>query len=309
MSFISKLQKGVYDVTGKVFANWTPQDPIDLGDIGRLSGSRFQKDTTLQSRGYQFQRTSDRLEGSLEYKRSVVIESKISAKASADDTEGLRTEVDMKFGSEGSFVYHLSNLTYDRFEDRRNVFEWLGINILDGSVKWLDDYVLIDEIRRADQASVIVSDSADASLNFDCVVDADDTGFLAKLGAEAGASIKSAQIMHFVGLKEPALFYHPIELEFDPGPGPGPISTALGAVKELFLGEPVSPGKINMTEYVENEEDRSIEATFSVNGNGEIKLASKALSVEAFISREQEEKADIPVAKEKVVVAGKRAFG
>ena len=288
MSFISKLQTGVYQITGKLYANWTPQDPLSLGDIGQISGSRFIKDFNIKDRGFNYVEKLDRQVGSSEFKNEVIIDvdSSIAATSQGAGLGKGNAQVRMKFGCEGAFVYHLADLTYSRFTDRQRLIGDLGKAILSNQLRWLETYVLIDEIRKAERASVIVSDSANADLTFDCTVDTKEEGFLAKVGADFGANIKSTQVIYFLGLKDHALFYHPVQLQFDDGGGPGPVTAALAKVRELFMGKPIAPESIKMVEYLD-ESNRWL-ANYSINDAGNITMIGLWVELDDFISRELE---------------------
>ena len=133
MSFIKNLQKNVSKASEGYFANWTPDMPISVGDYGNIIGYRFTRDGNVSRYMDSVEIEKKRLKtATLEKKDGLTIETKASTSA---DVIVSKAHLKLKFGSEGSFLYHLKDLTNYQYKERREAFEKLGKMILSGKIK------------------------------------------------------------------------------------------------------------------------------------------------------------------------------
>lgn len=310
MSFIKKLQKNINKVTEGYFANWTPDMPISVGDYGDIHGYRLTRDGNISRYVKDVEIEKVRSEtATFEKKDGLVVTA--STGAGANNGAGIgRARMDLKFGSEGAFLYHLKDLTNIQFRERREAFEKLGVLILSQKIKWKDDYVLVTEVKQAGKALVLVADSANAEMEIECDSKEASPKNLASAVGNINYSRDSDRIVRYEIDQNTSLLYRVVGFtEVPPGGGPNtPLSQMMAKVRQWFGEELPKAESIYLRDYVESE--NITEGTFLLPNSKSIRLCQAIETIDSFIEKsEREEALDKDVAIEEVQVGQRQMYG
>ena len=145
MKFIRKLQKNISAVTNGYFANWTPDNPVAVGDYGAIKDFIFIRDGNIKSRIGSLSIESERKDTAV-FERKYGVSFYGGVKGRGGLPEG-NASLKINFKYKGSFLYHLKAITNNQFKERRVAFEKICTMILSQNIIWLDDYVLITEVK------------------------------------------------------------------------------------------------------------------------------------------------------------------
>ncbi|HDU8585316.1 TPA: hypothetical protein RG682_000767 [Vibrio alginolyticus] len=308
MSFIKNLQKNINKVTEGYFANWTPDMPIDVGDYGDISGYRFTRDGNINRFIKDVEIEKIRLEtATLEKKDGIIVNA--GGTAEGDVNIG-QAKLDLQFGSEGSFLYHLKDLTNIQFKERREAFEKLGALILSEKLKWKDDYVLVTEVKQAGKAVILVADSANANMEIECSASEGSSANLANSVGGINYSRDSDRVVRYEIEQNTSLLFRVIGFtEAPPGGGPnGPLSQMMAKVRSWYGDELPKPERIYLRDYVET--DGVTEGTFILPNSESITLSQKVEDIDSFILKsEQENTLDEGITIEKVQINQRQMYG
>lgn len=308
MSFIKNLQKNISKVTEGYFANWTPDTPISVGDYGDVKGYRFTRDGNVSRFIKSIEIEKVRSEtATLEKKNGLIIKTK--ATTSGDSSLG-KTSLGLQFGAEGSFLYHLQDLTNYQYKERREAFEKIGQMILSGRVKWKDDYVIVTEVKQAGKALVLVADSANADMEIECTVDDIQEVNLASAAGKIGYTRDSDRVLKYeIAQNTPILFRVVGFTEVPPGGGPNnPISRMMARVREWFQEDLPKPEIIYLRDYVENK--NTLNGTFELPNGESVTLCQKLEDIESFTEKsEKEEELEEEMEIEKVQIGQRTMYG
>lgn len=287
MSFIKNLQIKINKVTEGYYANWTPDSPIAVGDYGEIKSYRFTRDGNISR-----------------YKMGLIIDSVRVETATFERTDGLVVNVDatasgnidnqsakldLKFGAEGSFLYHLADITNNQFKERQVAFEKIGQLILSDTIKWKDDYVLVVEVKQAEKTFIIVADSADANMQIECETDDSKPFNLANAAGNIGYSRDSNQILKYeVEETIPPLYRVVVFSSAPPGGGSGgSISKMIKKIKSWFGEQLPEPETIYLSEYVEQKNQS--EGVFTFPNGEKVMFHQKIEDIESFIQKSEKE--------------------
>jgi hypothetical protein len=287
MSFIKNLQKNISKVTEGYFANWTPDMPISVGDYGDIKGYRFTRDGNASRYIGSIEIEKKRLKtATLEKKDGLIIAAKSAGSADANVS---KKSLNLKFGSEGSFLYHLKDLTNYQYKERREAFEKLGKMILSEKIKWKDDYVIVTEVKQAGKALILVADSANADMEIECEVDGAEEVNLASVVGNIGYTRDSDRILRYeIEQNTPILFRVVGFTEVPPGGGPtNPISKMMAKIREWFEGDLPKPETIYLRDYVES--DSTLVGMFELPNNQLVTLGQKLEDIASFIEKSEKE--------------------
>lgn len=308
MSFIKSLQKNINKVTEGYFANWTPDMPISVGDYGDIHGYRLTRDGNISRYVKDVEIEKVRLEtASFEKKDGLIVTTQGSAEG---DASLAKAKMDLKFGSEGAFLYHLKDLTNIQFKERREAFEKLGTLIISERLKWKDDYVLVTEVKQAGKALVLVADSANAEMEIECDSKEASSINLASAVGNINYSRDSDRVVRYEIDQNTSLLYRVIGFtEVPPGGGPnGPFSLMMAKVKAWFGEELPEPESIYLRDYVESES--TTEGTFSLPNGESVRLCQEREDIDSFIEKsERENTLDEEVTIEEIQVGQQQMYG
>lgn len=308
MSFIKKLQKNISKVTEGYFANWTPEMPISVGDYGDVKGYRFTRDGNVSRYIEDVEIEKVRLKTATMEKKDGLI---IKTKAAVSGESGLgKVGLDLQFGSEGSFLYHLKDLTNYQYEERRDAFEKLGKIILSGKIKWKDDYVLVTEVKQAGKALILVADSANADMEIECTLDDAAEVNLASAVGGIGYTLDSYRVERFEIEQNTPILYRVVGFtEVPPGGGPNSqISRLMARIREWFREDLPKPEVIYLRDYVEGK--HVLEGTFDLPNGESVTLCQKLEDIASFIEKsEREDELEEGMGIKKVIIGQSTAQG
>lgn len=137
-------------------ANWLPNSPLAVGDVGWWTPGGFRKDTTLRALGLGHRPRRSKMPGALEH------DSVEEVKALAGAEAGGAT-LRLGFAKGGGFVFRAAGCTVEAIDD----FDALSVEMLDlfHDRIWKKDWVVVDSIVHVERARIIVSEGADAGLD------------------------------------------------------------------------------------------------------------------------------------------------
>jgi hypothetical protein len=142
------------------FATWLPGDPIAVGDIGRFVGGRFRRESSLAELGIAF--ASSQQSGGQDVQYTSSEGTKVSADAGMAIAGLTKTEMSIEFSQEGAFVFHATDLRTKQIGDRSEVTR--GLLAALQAERWSKDWLLVDSVRTAERATIIVAEDKSAEL-------------------------------------------------------------------------------------------------------------------------------------------------
>ena len=142
------------------FATWLPADQIEIGDIGMLEAGRFRRTSSLGEMGIKFDPKSSNSSQNLQYTSTKG--TKVTTDVSAAVTAVVKAQIAIDFSRQGAFVFHASGVRAQRLENRAEV----GEKILKAyrNNKWRLEWLLVEALHEAEQATIIVSEDSSAGL-------------------------------------------------------------------------------------------------------------------------------------------------
>lgn len=286
MSFIKNLQKNINAVTEGYFANWTPDMPISVGDYGDISGYRFTRDGNVSRHLNNIDIDEQQLDtATFEKKYGLSIKNLGKVEES---TAIEKTRLRLEFGYDGSFLYHLKDLTNIQFKERQDAFRKLGALILSGTIIWRDDYVLVTEVKQANKALILVADSAKAEMEIECSLEEPVINFARAIGA-ISYSLDSNRIIRYEIKQNASILFRVVQFtEVPPDGGPKtPISRLMARIREKLSNNLPRPESIYLREYVESEDEAIGE--FMLPNSEIIKLSQKFVDIGSFLEISERE--------------------
>jgi hypothetical protein len=286
MSYVEQIQRRVYART-LLYSPWLPTERISVGDYGFLSQGRFNREANVRYKGIKLGIAT---EASIPSKLAFSDRATFAAKAGAGGkTAGkvLDAAMQITLHDEGAFVYQLQDIVSRRVKDKESFFRDLFLAILSGKLRWRDEFLIVDEVRQAGSATLIVLESDKGKLlvkgkgRLDAVEDAP----LARLDADLSISVEEGSVFNAVCDQDATPLYNPRRLTFNPPGGSGGAGAALAAVRDWVLkcvGRPIiKPDDVRMVDYVAGEEL----FTFAVAGAAQtFQAQAAAVDIEEFLS-------------------------
>jgi len=169
------------------YANWLPNAPRALGDVGVLSGKKFERVTTLAKLGVSFETRAgvpgeDFAHTSGE---SVELRVKVSGEALPGSTLELgKAGASVSFTDSGAFVFQASAPAQDEIEDL-HALERALLRHED----WQPEWCVVTRLVRAGRLTVLVSESSNASVDIEAAADLK-TSAVSLADAEVGLEVK-----------------------------------------------------------------------------------------------------------------------
>lgn len=147
---------------------WIPTAEVQLGDIGRLRKHTYEHISTLELFGIDFEIRKGVTRGRLEYSSADSV--KICFKAEGElptINSALKLNdngITVSFNSKGAVLFQATNCEVYSIVDQHN----LAKKVLPfyESKKWAADYVIITEVVKSERATILVSTSKDAVIEF-----------------------------------------------------------------------------------------------------------------------------------------------
>lgn len=153
-------QKEMHNNIG-FFATWLPGDHMELGAIGVLKEGRFRHEATLEDLGIKFETEVAGSPQTLKYTST--------SGTSIENTAGagvavsvVKAEISIEFSSEGAFVFDATNVQQTRISTRFEVAEQILDAYLRG--RWRKEWYVVESVRTAQMATIIVSQDRSAGL-------------------------------------------------------------------------------------------------------------------------------------------------
>jgi hypothetical protein len=146
------------------FATWLPNQPLKLGDVGVLTRSAFRHETTLQELDISF----DVLVGStavdinLASKEGTAVDftaGGTGSQAGAEAKVGARVQ----FAREGAFILRALGCRERHIRDKPLLATAIATALREG--RWKTEWIVVDRLMVAESATVLVSNSADCSVD------------------------------------------------------------------------------------------------------------------------------------------------
>ncbi|MEO3753630.1 hypothetical protein [Streptomyces sp. B6B3] len=146
-------------------ATWVPTLQIGLGDVGRMAGHRFERLGELADFGVHFETRPSKTMGTIAYASSGGVEVTVSGTASAasgpwDVPAGAAMSI--RFSREGAVWFQAEACVAEAIEDLLALEE--QILSLSDAGEWKDDLVVVTEVIRAEQGTVLISDAGQGGI-------------------------------------------------------------------------------------------------------------------------------------------------
>jgi hypothetical protein len=179
------------------FANWPPNGPREIGDYGRVNGALFEFFGHLDPAEIE---ALGKREGPSPAGYDIMINSTrslnthLSAGADANLGQG-KALLEIKFSSEEGVVFAAPSIKITEITSMAALGRILNERRRDGN--WNMDHAVVVQVSAAESATILLSDRADAGIEFEVAADAPVNALLvAKL--DAGMSLIDS---HGVGIK------------------------------------------------------------------------------------------------------------
>lgn len=231
MQVLKFVQPKLKALSNGLFANWMPSDMVDVGDFGTVVNGQFYRQGSIRDYGAAFD-VSEAPVGSteLEYKDKLEIDVNALADASTDAGQGAK--VSLRLTDKGSFLYHLSNTRQCRPSNMRTFNEEVARILLGGELNFPKNGVLITEIQRAGNATIIVSEEHGGQLELSTDFKPTGTAFLSGASGKVSTSLSRGSLFSFIGQRETNALIKIVIPKITPPDGPT-NSVAAAAVKVI----------------------------------------------------------------------------
>jgi hypothetical protein len=229
MSVLAEVQPRVHSLTGGLFANWMPSDQVDVGDYGVIARERFVRDGNLRNYQLAFSvETPEKSKGKLEYSDRARFSTKLAAKG-AVHLPGLpppKASAEIAFTGKGAFLYHLSGITTRRLKNSRSFFQNLACKWIAGDISLEENAVIVNEIRVADKATIVVSEGRDGLLKLQGNFSTDGQAVLADVKGGLSVASSSGSMFQFLGAEGTVPIIGLVRPVMGPPPGGGDVAVA-----------------------------------------------------------------------------------
>jgi len=149
-------------------ANWTPDLPIQLGDIGVLEYGQFSIASSLQKQGLPFEVRESGGSLSLDYSSQNSTMRTINGNSGAVPVSGvpLQANLELSFKNDVGVLFQLSG-------SRRSIIanlDELGNEILERyrNGSWKKEWVIVTDVLTTDNTTIIISTTANNTLELAC---------------------------------------------------------------------------------------------------------------------------------------------
>lgn len=160
---VQRYQREMHDNVG-FFATWLPGDLMELGDIGTLQDGKFRKRSSLRELGIEQQASALGASQNLQYTSKSGTAFSVDSSVAAPKPLDISAAIKVEFSSEGSFLFHASNVRNRRLENPAALAR--AILKVWNKGDWDKSWYLVESIHQADCATVIVSEEQSAGVTF-----------------------------------------------------------------------------------------------------------------------------------------------
>lgn len=162
----SPVQRYQREMHGNVgfFATWLPGDLLELGDIGTLKDGMFRRRSSLRELGIKYFPSALGASQNLQYTSKSGTAFSVDSSVAAPKPLDISAAIKVEFSSEGSFLFHATNVRNRRLDNIAN----LTRSILEiwNEGKWDKNWYVVESLHHADCATVIISEEASAGVTF-----------------------------------------------------------------------------------------------------------------------------------------------
>jgi len=163
MNVIRLVQREIHPLTAGLFANWPPDQKVEVGDYGFVSRYQFVRAGSPRAWGLEYEvETIKTINANMEYSVHADIETSAAAKGDVAGTASGTAKI--RFGAKGAFLYHLAGLSVQRLADQRKFAGRFMEKYLREAISPDEGPVIVSEVRLAKKSSIVVSDTANAHL-------------------------------------------------------------------------------------------------------------------------------------------------
>lgn len=285
MSFVEQIQRRIYSRTS-LFGTWLPTDRVQVGEYGSIRRGRFNREGNLRQRGIEVSESRiSSTPSTLGFSDRATISR--MTKVSASAAEAASGTMEIALTGEGAFVYQLQDLIARRIADKETFFTSLFSAILSNKLKWRDDFVVIDEVREAGAATMIVleNDAGKLTVNGDIPLGEESAAPLAKVGANVTVDIERGSIFQAMGQSSSTPLYGAKRLTFGPdGPSGAArtISEMFAWVREKLGFVSLLADEVRLVDYTALPDQER--ATFEIpSARATFAIAAEQLSLDTFL--------------------------
>jgi hypothetical protein len=149
-------------------ATWVPNAEVRLGDVGTLDGHTYRRVASLGDFGIEFDVRESRTRGVYEFASAGSVSFGFKAEGEpGGPLSSLATAeagISIDFSSGNASVFQAAGCTVAEISDQHRLGEQLLQ--LDSEDRWRREYVVVCELIRADRATVLVSSTSGAQVEF-----------------------------------------------------------------------------------------------------------------------------------------------
>ncbi|MGW9584477.1 hypothetical protein ACWIGB_15725 [Streptomyces albidoflavus] len=224
-------------------ATWVPTLQIELGDVGRMAGYRFERLSGLADFGVHFETRPSNTMGTIAYASSGGVEVKVGGTASAasgpwDVPAGAAMSI--RFSHEGAVWFQAEACVAEAIENLLDL-ETQILSLYDAG-EWKDDLVVVTEVIRAEQGTVLISDAGQGGIELRSQTEAPGFAGRTALRVTASRNIGTQVVGHgdltplfrAKGVQRRLLRRPTLDTRQD---GPPPPQSAQAHLRAVFLGD------------------------------------------------------------------------
>jgi hypothetical protein len=290
MSVLAEVQPRVHGLTGGLFANWLPSDQVDVGDYGVIARERFVRDGNLRHFRMAFGvETPEKSKGNLEYSDRARFSAKLAAKGAVrvPGHPTPKASAEIAFSGKGAFLYHLSGITTHRLMNSRAFFEEFARKWIAGDIALEENAVIVNEIRIADKATIVVSEGHDGLLKLNGNFSLDGQAVLADVNGGLSVASSSGSLFQWLAAEGTIPIIGLMRPVMGPPPGGGggiaatPRRSFFQTIRALFERAKWDVRLIQLRDYAPSADGITVTAKFP---NGQyISVRYTSLTAEQFL--------------------------
>lgn len=178
-------------------ATWFPTVRVELGDVGRMAGYEFERLGGLADFGVHFDARGSESVGTMAYASSGAVE--VSVGGAAEVASGpwaapAGAAMSIKFSREGAVWFQADACVVEAIEDLFALES--DILALNEAGKWDDDLVVVSEVIRAEQGTVLVSGGAQGGVDLTTQAEVPAVGGRARMRVTASRNVGTQVVGH-----------------------------------------------------------------------------------------------------------------
>jgi len=160
---MKRYLSGIHEKFGHL-ATWLPDDKLRLGDVGILEKGRFFRKTTLKALRIPFKRRLGNVGGDWDHSSGSDVSVDFGGKAESGAEGGPGGRALVNLGSSGAFLFQALGCRSQTIEDMGRAGDEILLAFRAGDYE--KNWVVIDRLVTARSATVVISDSATACVEF-----------------------------------------------------------------------------------------------------------------------------------------------